>query len=222
MSITEPMTMATDYLVAACGLWWGAGLARRARSGGQRTVGWWALGFGAIALAAFAGGTWHGFQRTLAPGASVVLWKATLLAAGLVGFAILAASFSAHVRGPLRAILLAVAAVKLLLYAAWMLRHDDFVWVILDYGGSMVVALALHAAAWWRRREPPAPWIVAAILVSFAGAAVQAGGLSLHRHFNHNDLYHVIQVAGLYLFYRGAGLARDRANETGGHAGGGL
>jgi hypothetical protein len=209
MSLTEPMTMVTDYLVAACGLWWGTRLARLAGSAGQRTVAWWALGFGAIALAAFAGGTWHGFQRYLTPGASVVLWKATLLAAGLVGFAILAASFSALFRGAPRALLLAVAAVKLLLYAAWMLRHDDFVWVILDYGGSMVVALALHAAAWWRRREPAAPWIVAAILVSFAGAAVQAGGLALHQHFNHNDLYHVIQLVGLYLFYRGALLARD-------------
>jgi hypothetical protein len=26
----------------------------------------------------------------------------------------------------------------------------------------------------------------------------------LHRHFNHNDLYHVIQVAAMLLFYRGA------------------
>jgi hypothetical protein len=79
------MTMATDYLVAACGLWWGTRLARRAASSGQRTVAWWTLGFAAIALAALAGGTWHGFQGMLAPAASVVLWKTTLLAAGLVG-----------------------------------------------------------------------------------------------------------------------------------------
>jgi hypothetical protein len=26
----------------------------------------------------------------------------------------------------------------------------------------------------------------------------------LSRHFNHNDLYHVIQLIGLYFFYKGA------------------
>ena len=202
--------MATDYLVAAFALVWGARLAAQARSTRRRAVGWWAAGFAAIALAALAGGSWHGLLPMLTAGVAEALWKVTLMAAGLVGFAILAASFFAHLRGRLRHVLVAVAAAKLAIYAAWMARHDDFIWVILDYGASMAIALALHAAAWWRRREPAAPWIVAAILVSFAGAGVQASGFALHRHFNHNDLYHVIQIGGLYLFYRGALLARDR------------
>jgi Family of unknown function (DUF6962) len=31
----------------------------------------------------------------------------------------------------------------------------------------------------------------------------------LQRHFNHNDLYHVIQMVGMYVFYKGAILLRD-------------
>jgi hypothetical protein len=27
--------------------------------------------------------------------------------------------------------------------------------------------------------------------------------VSLHQHFNHNDLYHVVQMVGLYGVYRG-------------------
>ena len=42
------------------------------------------------------------------------------------------------------------------------------------------------------------------VAVSFAGAAAQMSGFALHRHFNHNDLYHVIQMLGLWLLFRGA------------------
>jgi hypothetical protein len=30
-----------------------------------------------------------------------------------------------------------------------------------------------------------------------------ASGIALHPHFNHNDLYHVVQIAAMLLFYRG-------------------
>jgi hypothetical protein len=41
-------------------------------------------------------------------------------------------------------------------------------------------------------------------------AVVQHSGPSLHSHFNHNALNHVIEMAGIYLFYRGARLPGDR------------
>jgi hypothetical protein len=47
-------------------------------------------------------------------------------------------------------------------------------------------------------------WLKRAIGVSLAGLAVLALRLAPHRHFNHNDLYHVIQLGGLYCLYRGA------------------
>ncbi len=59
--------------------------------------------------------------------------------------------------------------------------------------------------------RPRGRWTAAGVAVSFAAAAVQQSGLALHRHFNHNDLYHVIQMGGLYLLYRGGLLLRDRA-----------
>jgi len=32
---------------------------------------------------------------------------------------------------------------------------------------------------------------------------VQVAKISLHKHFNYNDLFHVIQLLGIYLMYRG-------------------
>ncbi len=49
---------------------------------------------------------------------------------------------------------------------------------------------------------PAASWLIAGVVVSGAGAAVQLKRVAPHPRFNHNDLYHVIQVAALYLFYR--------------------
>jgi len=40
-------------------------------------------------------------------------------------------------------------------------------------------------------------------LVSLAASWVQVMRISLHENFNHNDLFHVIQMLGMYLMYRG-------------------
>ena len=63
-------------------------------------------------------------------------------------------------------------------------------------------------------------WLKRAIGVSLAGLTVLILKLSPHPHFNHNDLYHVIQMGGLYCLYRGAlslhGLSgSDRRRGTG-------
>ncbi len=42
------------------------------------------------------------------------------------------------------------------------------------------------------------------ILVSAIGITLMVAKVSFHKHFNQNDLYHVIQMVGLLYFYRGA------------------
>jgi hypothetical protein len=74
--------------------------------------------------------------------------------------------------------------------------------VIVDTG----IAFALVAALHLRRFNG---WILAGVAVSVIAALVQASGLALHRHFNHNDLYHVIQIAAMALLYKGARRLRD-------------
>ena len=46
--------------------------------------------------------------------------------------------------------------------------------------------------------------------MSFLAAAVQVNEIALHQYVNHNDLYHLIQMSGMYLFYRGALILKDR------------
>jgi hypothetical protein len=191
MTISEPMTLATDYLLAGVTAWLAWRLPKPFRS--QR---WWGVAFAALALGAFLGGTWHGFLQ------SDALWKATVLMVGVASFAMLAGSAIATTSGSSRNLLLAFAVVKLIVYSVWMLRRDEFIFVVLDTGIAFAAVAALHL---WRFNG----WILAGVAVSVVAALAQASGFDLHRHFNHNDLYHVIQIGATVLLYRGARLLSD-------------
>jgi hypothetical protein len=202
--IAEPVTLVTDYALAAVCAWLGVRLYRKSEA--QRSRAYWGAALLALAFTALLGGTYHGFQYSIANFAASWLWKFTVLLVGLASFCMLAGSATATGAGALRKGIFVFAAVKLIVYEGWMLRHDQFIWVIADTGSTMAVVLILHA---FRHREAGSRPILAGVAASALAAGVQASGLTLHEHFNHNDLYHVIQIAATALFYRGASTIRD-------------
>jgi hypothetical protein len=192
MTLHEPMTLATDYLLAlAC-----AGFSVLLFRMKSAATGWWSIACAAVAVAALVGGTYHGFPQFY----PALLWKTTLVAAGAASCAMVIATGIATGIAPKAVFWLAV--LKFAAYLAWIAQHDDFLAVVIDSGSALLVVAALHAIrgdAAWR-------WMISAVAVSVAAAAVQAMKLAPHPHFNHNDLYHVIQIAAMFLFYRGARL----------------
>ncbi len=195
--IHEPMTVVTDYLLAALAFTFAVRLWARSRP--------WALAFTFTGIAALAGGTHHGIAPYLLPLAASILWKITTLSVGFGGTSLLIGTSRK---------LVPLAIAKCAVYSIWMLTHDDFIYVIVDYGMTLLIVGAVEAARWMRTRASSAPWILGSIAVSAVAAAVQASGFVLHRHFNHNDLYHVIQMLALWLLYRGGILmtsATDRS-----------
>jgi hypothetical protein len=189
MTIHEPMTLATDYLLTLAAVVFAVRLWRTNRM--------WALAFLFTAAGSFFGGTFHGFAQTMDPLVAAALWKATVFSIGLASFFLLAGSGRA---------LAVVAIVKLVIYASWMITHDAFIWVIIDYG----MTLLLIGVAQLARRGPSTSWVISSIVVSVAGALVQQSGFALHEHFNHNDLYHLIQLVALWLLFRG-GMLMNRS-----------
>jgi len=202
--IAEPVTLATDYALAAVCAWLGLRLYMKSES--QRSRSFWAAALLALAFTALLGGTYHGFQYSIPNFAASWLWKFAVLLVGLASFCMLAGSATATSLGTLRKGIFILAAVKLIVYEGWMFRHDQFIWVIADTGSTMAAVFILHAL---RHRDPGARAILAGVAVSALAAGVQASGLSLHENFNHNDLYHVVQIAATVLFYRGASTIRD-------------
>ena len=209
MTISEPMTMLTDYLVTLLAASLGIHLVIEGRARSAQAEVLWGWAFMATALGALVGGTSHGFARQLGDEGWQVLWKITVYAIGAASFLLLAGALVASISGPWRRPLLLLAFLKLVGYVWWMASHDDFRFVINDYGSTMVLVLLLQIWLWWVRRAPSAPWVVTGILVSFVASLIQQSGFALHQHFNHNDIFHVIQLLALWLLYRGGRLLDD-------------
>ncbi len=202
--------MVTDYALALlCGFFaWR--LWRVGKGTAQASVYSWAAGFACFGLASLAGGTVHGFSTMFSEAVLQELWKLTAYAIGLASFFLLTGTFSACIMPSVRRFALLIPYAQLIIYVLWMATRDDFRYVIYDYAFTNLSILALQLYVGMTHRTMSAPWLVGAVLVSFLGAAAQVSGVSLHQHFNHNDLYHVIQMGGMYLFYRGALVLKDR------------
>lgn len=208
--MNEPATAITDYLLAAIATALGSTILRRNRTAPQKARRLWGWAFVAIALSAIAGGTWHGFAAGMGDRASVALWKTTVYLVGIVDLLMLCGSIAAALARRWRSYALAAALAKFAVYAAWMAGHDEFRYVVYDYVPTMIVILLIHAVPGSLRDEPGTRFILAGLLVSFVAAGVQFFRLAPHPRFNHNDLYHVIQIGATYLMYRGACDLRDR------------
>jgi hypothetical protein len=157
MQITEPVTMLTDYVLAAANLFFTLSIVSTIDSKNRVTALLLVLGFLSGAVAAAVGGTYHGFALHFGEPALRRLWNVTLLSIGATG----------------------------------------------AFLGS-----AVHAAS--ARREN-GKWIAAAVVLTLIGLGVQVSGFRSHQDFNHNDVFHVIQVGAMYLFFRGTRRLQDRA-----------
>jgi hypothetical protein len=164
----------------------------------------------ATAIAATLGAIAHGVDPAVARARRDRFWRAALHAAGLPGGASIASVAFFATTGALRTGLLAFAAAKLVLYTIVVARRPVFRVAALDYGSALAIVLVGACVAFARWRSPGVVWLVAGVGVSLLAGLIQARRLAPHRQFNHNDLYHVVQMAALYLFYRGGVLLVDR------------
>lgn len=207
MTVHEPMTVLTDLLLTGwCG-YLGGRLLIRARDRAPR---WWGVAFCASAVAALSGGLWHGLAPQLAAPLAALLWSLTLWAIGVASAGFLVAA--AHATLPPRPArwLILVAGGKLLFYLFWSAGRDDFLPALLDYAPTLLLVLLLFAWRYRSERAAAAPWVGAGILTAFLAAAVQAARLAPHPSFNHNDLYHLLQLLAFWLLYRGGLRLRDQ------------
>jgi hypothetical protein len=192
--VSEPTTVITDYLLGAVTAYLAWRLFQN--RGAERCRRWWSRAFVALALGAFLGGTWHGFVQ------NYWLWKATQLTVGIAASAMMVATAFATLPARARSTVIGIAAAMFVLYAGWVLVDERFLVVVADTAIAFALVAALHLWKW-------NGWILGGVAVSLAAGLVQASGMALHAHFNHNDLYHVIQIAAMALFYRGARELRD-------------
>lgn len=202
MILQEPLTVLTDYLLSALAFFFFVRLTGRFRANASRFELLWGLMFFMISAGAAFGGTAHGFKGYFPQTVQAAVWKGAVFSIGLASFFMLAAYFERVFQGGVRSLLTAAAVLKLAVYLIVMTFQDRFVFVIADYLFSMAAVLVLSMVS-LKGGDRGALYIVLGITVSFAAAGVQMSSLFLGP-LNHNDLYHVLQMAACLLLYKAA------------------
>ena len=197
MTITEPATLITDYLLAAftAALAWR--LLKQFRTTGVRSKYWWAAAFAASALASFTGGTVHGFSAVLSRSITLALWIVAMESLVVAAYCVIRAALPAMGT----AVSLTIAA-GYGAYGVWLASNPRFVFAIAAYACALAI-LAVVSLQTWTSNAPASRLFAGGIAISVVAAAIQQGRVSPHEYFNHNDLYHVVQAAGLWVLCLG-------------------
>jgi uncharacterized membrane protein HdeD (DUF308 family) len=95
------------------------------------------------------------------------------------------------------------AGVLLILYFLKIRKQDSFRSAVTFYMPLLGVTLVGFSMAFYFQNITGALFITIGLIVCITGSLTQLLKISLHEKFNHNDLFHVIQMLGMYLMYRG-------------------
>jgi hypothetical protein len=200
LALYEPTTALTDLALGGQTLTY-AVLLRRSLDARHRATRLWTVALGAAGVAGLAGSLHHATFPDVAPGIFTRSWDVVGLATGVASAAMLAAGVYAVVAPRWRLWWLTGIVGKAVVFGALNFVNDNFRFIIYDYASSMLLLLALMVSV--RRRNRGADWIIAGIVISFIAAGIQMSGFTLHKYFNHNDLYHVVQMIAFHAFYTG-------------------
>lgn len=201
----ERITMLTDALLAVVAAGVAIPVLAGFRAGGGAPALAWGFVFLFTAAAAVAGGAFHGLRHRLGPRTSDRLWRATLFLSALVGFCLMSAAALTLPSPEVRTILLWTALTKLFAVLLMLRRSPAFSVVAVDSGLSLLV---LGVVAGWGLvggvRYSGGGWVLAGVVLSLIGAAVQQRRWRHDRYFDHNDVFHLFQAAACLLFFQGA------------------
>ncbi len=203
------MTTFTDVLIIAAAIWFAREL-QELYNLRLMNVHWhFNKAMWMVAVAGLFGAVSHGAGPYLPPGLRSFLWKVTLLSVGLTSFSlVLTALYHVFPFDTVR--LLRWVMVGLMVgYIVLIYKDERFINAVKFYIPSLVFLLAVMLYSWFELQNPGANLLVWGVLVAFLGSGIQVSGFSLHKYFNHNDIYHFIQIGSMYLLYRGAILIGD-------------
>lgn len=193
--MTEPDVALTDYGVTLeCSLFaWLLFRGRPPASGLRRLF---AIFFGSTGLAALAGGTVHGFFLDEGSVAGALLWRIALVALGLSTFAAWSIGGRMLLRERPAHVLQLLAGVECVAYGIVVLALDQRYSLAIANYAPAVVWLGVALLVTQRTAG------VIGVVLTVLAAIVQRRHIALSPgYFNHNALYHGIQMTALALIF---------------------
>lgn len=205
----EQTTAATNLLLATLAGGYAANLLHLRADRWRTRV--WTLAFGGLGVAAGVGAIVHGLQ--LGERAKALLWRWIYLTLGLV-VALFAAGAIRDGWGPRagrRALPLTLLAGLGFFAISQRVQRGFLVFVVYE-ASALLFALAVYVRLARNGQLAGAPLVAAGVLLSILAAAVQTTDWELNVFglpFDHNGLFHLVQLTGLPLLVAGlrAGLS---------------
>ncbi len=199
--ILEPDVALTDYGLAFLSFIL-AVLIYRMKTKNQRLKLIITLFYISLALASAIGGTVHGFfpeKDSLGHG---VLWKLTLISIGVT--ALLSWIMAGELLWPkYRKIIVYLASAEFILYALYVIFiNQEFKTAVYNYVPAIVLLLFSLIYIYVKSKKRLLLAGILGIFLTFIAAWIQQSQIALHpMYFNHNALYHLIQMIALLLIF---------------------
>ena len=197
---TEQTTAVTDAILAALSAA-GAVYLHRIGSKDRWKTNLWVMVFGLLAIAAVLGSIVHGFK--MSPALQALLWHPIKLSLGLlVALFVVAVVYDIWGEAQARRTLPVMVLVGAGFFGVTLIWPDRFLVFIVYEVAAMLFALGGYIWVACRGRLEGAWLMAGGILTTIVAAGVQAGKLlsfTFIWSFDHNGVYHLIQMAGIVL-----------------------
>lgn len=211
---TEQTTAATDLIMALMAIWAAFKINKEGRKVSPLKTRIWVWVFVLLAIGALFGTIAHGFKMD--DQTNHLLWQPLFLSLGLAVslFAVGAIYDLKGISMPKFTIPLLVL-LGLVFYLVTVLIPGSFLVFILYEGVVMLFALISYISLAARNKLNGAWWMVGGIAITILAAAIQASeavSFSLIWEFDHNGIFHLVQMVGIVVLLNG--LMIDFKSET--------
>ncbi len=206
---TEQTTAITDLIlsVLAMFIFFAVNKAGRLKNPTKTRIWMWA--FGMIAFAAFMGFLAHGFE--MSERVNFILWQPLNLALGLaVAFFVIAVMYDLNgnkLQGWVSAV---VITLGVFFYFITIIFPGSFVVFVIYETLAMLIALVIYLLlALWKKF--PGAWLMSTgILLSIIAGGIQASQaihVRIFWEFDHNGVFHIVQMVALVVMFTGLRMA---------------
>lgn len=202
-SLTELSTAATDALLAiqavACLV-----VLRLTQSRNFRSTLWQAL-FASLALSSLLGAIAHAVK--MSQSVHTLLWNFIYFFLGLtLTILALVAIYDWLGECVTRRLLYWLLPMPLIVVVVTWIGAGEFIYFVVFEALVMLFVMLVYSMLLWQKK-PGSGLILTGIVISLAAAVVQASGplqITIIWLFDHNGLFHLVQMPGILCFYLGA------------------
>jgi len=202
---TEQTTAATDVVMAILALIVTIKVYNTGKDIDFKKTRIWMWAFGLLTFASATGAIAHGFQMSKLT--NFILWQPLNLSLGVaIGLFVAGVVYDYRNFSLPRPLIPLLLVFAIIFYTVTVLIPNAFIVFIIYEAIAMLFAFVVYAILASRNKLKGAAWMAGGILVTIIAAAIQAIEtikVTFIWEFDHNGIFHIVQMIGLLLLLKG-------------------